>query len=182
MSFQYVEAPDQYVPDGAARLPRLFVAGGITGCPDWQQEYRHHFEYLGTPLIFFNPRRADFPMGDPDAAQAQIEWEYEQLHKADAISFWFSRGSLNPIVLFELGSWLHREKPIFIGIDPEYERQSDVEIQVSLARPTFDFAYDLGHLVKQVDAWATWAASIDPAFWNIDAGQGHPMPGWRLRP
>jgi len=69
------------------------------------------------------------------------------LRDADAIVFWFSRGSLNPIVLFELGLWgLSRETPIFIGIDPEYERKQDVIIQTSLARPELDIFEDLSDI------------------------------------
>ena len=126
---KYVEAPERYYTGEVG----LFLAGGITNCPDWQQEMRELLKDLD--IVIFNPRRKDFPIGDPDAAFDQIKWEFEFLNRADMILFWFSRGSLNPIVLFEYGKWLMNTrnktnyKPIFVGIDLEYERKQDVELQ-----------------------------------------------------
>ena len=31
---RYIEAPDEFEPDGT---PSLFLAGGISGCGDWQR-------------------------------------------------------------------------------------------------------------------------------------------------
>lgn len=130
---KYIEAPEKYYTGDVS----LFLAGGITNCPDWQQEMRELLKDLD--IVVFNPRRKDFPIGDPDAEFEQIKWEFEFLDRADLILFWFSRGSLNPIVLFEYGKWLMNTrssatayKPIFVGIDPEYKRKQDVEIQTSL--------------------------------------------------
>ena len=88
-----------------------------------------------TRLVLFNPRRANFPMGDPGAAQEQIVWEHTHLHKATAISFWFPCETLNPITLYELGAWSMRNKPLFVGVHPDYQRKQDVLIQTKLARP-----------------------------------------------
>jgi len=67
------------------------------------------------------------------------------------ISFWFSRGSLNPIVLYELGIHGNSGKRlIFIGMDKEYERQQDVIIQTKLARPDIKIVYSLKDLANQI--------------------------------
>ena len=143
---RYIEAPKNYIK---RKSVAIFLAGGITNCPDWQQELVKLLE--NTNLVILNPRRENFPIHDPNAAQEQITWEYEHFKKADMISFWFSRGSLNPIVLFELGKWLVQdEKPIFIGIDPKYERRQDVEIQTWLERGDFVFTYSLDGLAIQI--------------------------------
>ncbi len=99
-------------------------------CPDWQSEVVR----VLTPyeITVLNPRRKNFPMDDPTAAEEQITWEYERLRSADFLSFWFSQGSDNPIVLFELGSALERGKPLIIGVDPHYSRREDVLIQTRL--------------------------------------------------
>lgn len=129
---KYIEAPERYYTGEVS----IFLAGGITNCPNWQQEMVKLLKELD--IVIFNPRRENFPIGDPDAAYAQIKWEFEFLDRADMILFWFSRGSLNPIVLFEYGKWLMNTrnkdnyKPIFVGIDPEYERKQDVKIQTQL--------------------------------------------------
>jgi len=121
---------------------KLFLAGGISNCPDWQSKVLEEIKDVDG-LTVYNPRRKNFPINDPKAAEEQITWEYEKLKDADVIAFWFSRGSLNPIVLYELGRWGNSSgKHIVIGIDPEYERQQDVEIQTMLSRPEVDIIYD----------------------------------------
>jgi hypothetical protein len=116
---------------------KVFLAGGITNCPDWQKDIIEMLKELDLEnLTVYNPRRKKFPIKDPDAAEQQIAWEYKHLESADIIVFWFSRGSLNPIVLYELGKWGNSEgRHIIIGIDPGYERAQDVRIQTALARP-----------------------------------------------
>lgn len=47
-----VESPNIYSPDPEARS--LYLAGGITRCPDWQQEMIHLL--VQTDLVIFNPR------------------------------------------------------------------------------------------------------------------------------
>ena len=64
-----IEAPKLYTPK--ENEMSLFLGGGITNCPDWQKEL---IELLkDTPdLVMFNPRRANFPIHDPNAAEEQI--------------------------------------------------------------------------------------------------------------
>lgn len=126
----------------------LFLAGGITGCPDWQQEMKQLLS--DTDLILFNPRRANFPIHDPNAANEQITWEHKYLREADAIQFWFAKETIQPIVLYELGSWSMTDKPIFVGLHPEYPRRQDVEIQTSLVRPDIKIVYSLQDLSQQI--------------------------------
>jgi hypothetical protein len=83
----------------------------------------------------------------------QIEWEYHHLLKVDAIMFWFPFGSLCPIALFELGSWINRPKPLFIGCDPDYNRKRDVEIQTRLARPRDKVHSSLAEVVDSILKW-----------------------------
>lgn len=141
---QYIECPETLleIKNG------LFLAGGISGCADWQAEM---VELLrGTDYTILNPRRKDFPMDDPAAARVQIAWEYEHLRKAEKILFWFSPETLNPVVLYELGAWSMTEKPIFVGVHPDYQRRRDVEIQTALARPDVEIVYSLAALALQI--------------------------------
>ena len=129
---KYIESPELYYTGKVS----LFLAGGITSCPNWQKDMVELLKDLD--IVIYNPRRENFPIEDPNATYEQIKWEFETLDRVDMILFWFSRGSLNPIVLFEYGKWLmnlrnkDNYKPLFIGIDPEYERKRDVEIQTQL--------------------------------------------------
>lgn len=133
----YIECPE--------RLPTqytksVFLAGGITGCPDWQQEVVAGIGDLD--IVIYNPRRENFPINDPTAAKDQIEWEAFHMKKADIISFWFCKETIQPIVLFEFGHWLYdTTKTICIGMDKDYFRKQDIEIQTSIVRPRL--AYDI---------------------------------------
>jgi hypothetical protein len=141
---KYVEAPEIY--DGKGQS--LFLAGGITDCPDWQADLVKLLENEDITLL--NPRRKNFPIHDPNAALAQITWEHNHLKKASAISFWFPKETLCPIVLYELGAWSMAHKPIYVGVHPEYQRKQDVEIQTVLARPEVIIAYSLEVLAGQI--------------------------------
>jgi hypothetical protein len=147
---KYVEALNTY--DQLADDISLFTAGGITGCPDWQQELVQLLS--DTSYIVFNPRRKDFPIHDPGASREQIAWEFEHLHKADIISFWFAKETIQPIALFELGSWLKTSKPIFIGCHPEYPRIRDVFMQTELVRPHLIIVNRLKQLAYQLIAFS----------------------------
>jgi hypothetical protein len=110
----------------------LFLAGGITGCPDWQGEAVKKLQDLHITIL--NPRRKNFPIHDKSAAEEQIMWEFNALNNATHILFWFCKATLCPIVLYELGRHLARSKAgIFIGIEPGYKRAQDVMIQTRLA-------------------------------------------------
>ena len=127
---------------------KVFVAGGITNCPDWQQEFIQKFdgyEYL----TLYNPRRKDFNVDNPYETEVQIAWEYRHLEEADIIVFWFSKGSPNPIVLYELGRYVG-EKPILIGIDPGYERTQDVLTQSKLAGYSLDVFTSVEELAEEL--------------------------------
>jgi hypothetical protein len=143
---KYVESPDTYRP--RAGDASLFLAGGITGCPDWQREVVRLFDKID--LVVLNPRRTHFPMADPTAAEAQIRWEHEYLRVADEILFWFPCESLCPIALYELGAWSMTDKPLYVGVHPDYRRRRDIEIQTRLARPDIVIVYCLDDLAKQI--------------------------------
>ena len=116
----------------------VFLAGGITGCPEWQGKLIEMLSDLPDDVVLFNPRRVDFPMGDPDAGLTQIKWEFDMLDECDIFSMWFCKETIQPICMYELGRcmarWEFGEKPdcVTIGVDPDYERRLDVEVQTKL--------------------------------------------------
>lgn len=128
---KYIEALEIYEPKPGE--VSLFLAGGISNCADWQKTV---VESLGPKhIVLLNPRRANFPMGDPEACAAQITWEHEHLKKATMILFWFAPETICPITLFEYGKWLVSPKRLFVGCHSEYSRKEDVAIQTALERP-----------------------------------------------
>lgn len=148
----YVEAPYELVPDDPLHNGRrsVFLAGGITGCPDWQQEARALVHASDEDLIVVNPRRDNFPINDPNAAESQIGWEYYHLRLVDKILFWFPAATLCPIVLYELGAWSQTFKPIAVGVEPGYQREQDVRIQTRLVRPEVQVVSTIPDLVQEI--------------------------------
>ncbi len=152
---RYIEAPTIYMSQPHERA--VFLAGGIAGCPDWQAWMVKRLGDASVTLL--NPCRAHFPINDPHAAEAQIIWEFAHLRRAYAILFWFPSETLCPIVLYELGAWSMTDKPIFIGVHPEYQRKSDVIIQTRLIRPHVQVVFSLEQLAQQIlddDQMGTW--------------------------
>ena len=144
---RYVEAPEAY--DGSRRS--LFIAGGITGCANWQRSLVDLLQ--DTALVLLNPRRTDFALDDPTAAAVQIAWEHHHLRKATAISFWFPAETLCPIVLYELGAWSMTDKRLFVGTHPAYQRRQDVFLQTGLVRPDVSLVLSLPALAAQIRKW-----------------------------
>ncbi len=140
--------------------PILFAAGGITNCRHWQNEFAELLD--GGPGVLLDPRRDEWdPDAENDEVKRQIQWEYHGLRIADAISFWFSHETLQPIALFELGGALERvqaagSKPriVFIGCDPGYPRRYDVACQTILAGHG-GIVRSLESLALGVSHWAT---------------------------
>ncbi|MEU5431117.1 nucleoside 2-deoxyribosyltransferase domain-containing protein [Streptomyces olivoreticuli] len=128
---RYVEAPEEFSGPG----PSVFLAGGITRCPDWQQAVVE--ELADLEVTVFNPRRKSFPLHDPDAEAVQVGWEYRHLRRADHVLFWFpSSSSHQPIALYELGMAAgDRDACLTVGADPRYVRRTNLVAQLSYARP-----------------------------------------------
>lgn len=142
---KYFKCPDVPTND----WPCLFLAGGISNCPNWQEEVAEKLLNIlkGYPLNIVNPRRD----GLPNPA-AQIHWEYDQIKAADCILFWFPAETLCPITLFEYGKELGRsKKKIFAGFHPDYTRKLDLIIQTERYNQDVYIENEI-NLVMSIDA------------------------------
>lgn len=155
--FRVVTAPEPLTSrliDG----PVVFVAGGITACPDWQATVTVALEH--DHVVLLNPRRAEFDLDDPDATEKQVRWEYEhRWHESlSYMLFWFpGSSSTQPIAMLELGEALaRRELPIFVGADPEFPRYRDVLLQCRVARPDLTVHTDLGGVIGALQNDLRW--------------------------
>lgn len=176
MYFNIIQCPSVHWPmftnpDDPDRATTLFVAGGISGCSDWQTEYQDALltklcapgGAIPTDVVAINPRRLDFDTTDVAMSVAQIEWEYAHLERADIVSFWFTSETVCPITLFELGQSLKRRialpdggwKPqkVFVGVHPLYSRRLDVIQQVRLNSPSVEVVHSVDDLATQVTEW-----------------------------
>lgn len=126
----------------------IYLAGGIKGCPDWQQEAMTLLS--GMNLEVENPRIDSFVRGDNAEYRSLVRKNRLTLDSCESVVVWFPKDQLTPVALLELGSLVASAKPLFVGIEPGYKRQIDVEIQTELARPEIDIAYSLPELTDQV--------------------------------
>jgi len=87
---RYIEAPESLT---SLVRPAVFLAGGITNCPDWQSDVLLQLEeeprLQDINFSVLNPRRKDFDTSVTDAAEKQIEWEWNALRTVDIRLFWF---------------------------------------------------------------------------------------------
>jgi hypothetical protein len=132
-----ITAPHLYIPkyDDVT----VFLAGGITGCRDWQNETIEHLrKFVGrddTQVVVYNPRQEDFDINNPAATIDQITWEYQYLNQVDIFSMYFVGGDrIQPICMYELGRYMkpHGDQQV-ISVEMDYIRKNDVIIQVALA-------------------------------------------------
>lgn len=126
----------------------IFLAGGITNCPNWQSIVIEALKNKRCVLI--NPRRDNWNINDSTLEKKQIEWEHFHLNGSTQIIFWFPKETLCPITLFELGKHLKEEVKLYIGCHPEYARKNDVRIQTQLERPNQIIHESLDDLLKEV--------------------------------
>jgi hypothetical protein len=131
-----ITAPHLYIPkyDDVT----VFLAGGITGCRDWQKETIEHLrKFVGrddTQVVVYNPRQEDFDINNPAATIDQITWEYQYLNQVDIFSMYFVGGDqVQPICMYELGRYIKPyEEDQVISVEMDYIRKIDVINQVAL--------------------------------------------------
>lgn len=133
------QAPNKVDWYEVAKRTSIFLAGGITGCDDWQTDLILELENLNDSglfnlggLVIFNPRRDHFDVTDMKASIEQIKWEHKCLEKCDICSFFFPASeSVQPITLYELGRHLGDHTSV-VSIQEGYKRAEDVKIQLAL--------------------------------------------------
>ena len=133
------QAPDKVDWFDTAKKKSIFLAGGITGCPNWQFDMIWELNNLANSglyelggLVIFNPRRDDFDVNDSKATIEQIKWEHKCLEKCDICSFFFPASDTDqPITLYELGKNKSMHSCV-VGIQEGYKRAEDVRVQLTL--------------------------------------------------
>lgn len=152
-----LEAPNYLKSDIAlAKKTWLFPAGGITGVEDWQTPYCESLDNEFDDLILTNPRRNFYDLEDPEQGRIQIKWEFHHLGRANIITFWFAKGRIQPITIFEYATYLKAYTGIgypdhlLIAVHPEYERRFDLVEQTKLVAPNLPILSNLDELQQEV--------------------------------
>lgn len=140
-----INAPDD--TSGSNYRTNIFLAGGVTYCPDWQQKVIDQLLkercLSDKDITIYNPRREEWDInsGEEESIK-QIEWEAKRFMKSNIFSFYFCNSeSPQPITLFELGRYATLAKDyydsdwkdrIIVSIENGYSRDLDVETQCRL--------------------------------------------------
>lgn len=129
--------------------PSVFIAGGISNCPDWQSTLAHSLDTQLYDVV--NPRRNTGFDRTGNTAGEQIAWEHSALAKVDSCVFWFPCETLCPITLFELGKLLVRASQksvrLVVGWHPDYQRAFDLQVQIALEH------IPLSHMMHAAPGW-----------------------------
>jgi hypothetical protein len=143
-----IKCPASLVSLEVTKIPKVFLAGGITNCPDWQ---KYAYDQLAdTAAIIMNPRRDDFDVTKASSSVDQIAWEHYHLMKADTVLFWFPKEGMCMITLFELGKCAARGMDIVVGVEPGYLRELDVREQLKHLRPDVHVFSNLDDVLNKV--------------------------------
>lgn len=144
-----IKSPEKYKYNVRGR--KLFLAGGISNCMDWQRPVVDSL--IDTNLVLFNPRKNDFSYSRTNEYR-QIEWEAAHLDESDAILFWFPPETVCPITLFEYGKWLTSNKKLFVGTHPAYLKRLNLQVQTKLVRPEINIKSGLDELIQDIIQWS----------------------------
>ena len=147
-----IECPNENYSLENNKNIKLFLAGGITFCENWQILMIDKLKHIEN-LTIYNPRRSNFDIYNKDLLEEQIVWEYNHLRDCNIISFWFAKETLNPITLYELGKANASNKKIFVGIDDDYKRKDDVIIQTKLINNINDFYNSVDLLSSKIEEY-----------------------------
>jgi hypothetical protein len=66
---------------------------------------------------------------------------------------WFPKDSEGPISLLELGRWLCSSKPICVGVEKGYPRETELRTTIECIRPGLPVSTDLAQHARLVAAW-----------------------------
>lgn len=151
----YVQCPASVGTEDTFKR-RIFIAGGISGCPDWQSELEKRIRTelkFNDDVVLVNPRRNDMTEFTAEENRDQIDWESQQLACADVIWFWFPWYTLCPITLFELGKSLNSSAKLIVGCHPAYQRARDVQHQLLLSRPDVIVHDNWAPMIDELNKW-----------------------------
>ncbi len=159
-------------------IPVMFLAGGITGTENWQKQF---IEMLGdVNVTIINPRREIY-INSPKEAKRQIKWEFNAFEYVlgcsyhPSVSFWFPKSSICPIALFELGKMVMADEiRLYIGCEPGYARELDIQEQVRLARPEVEVDDSLDGLASRI----LCDLSLRKSTADIMSSPYYPKTGW----
>lgn len=127
----------EHVPFGLPDCDSIFLAGSIEQgkAVEWQQVVIDALK--DEDVVIFNPRRQEWDasweqsIDNPDFAE-QVNWELDNIERANFVFFYFQAGTLSPITLAEYGKVLELsnrgDTAVVVVCEPGFWRRGNVEI------------------------------------------------------
>jgi hypothetical protein len=123
--------------------PTVFLAGGITDSPRWQDEAVAYFERTISGITICNPRRSEDFENSTVEYERQVTWELDHLLAADLALFWFPAAECR-ITRIELGLVAGSGRPLVVGADPQFVNRRYLGLLTQRLRlPLYDRLDDL---------------------------------------
>jgi hypothetical protein len=127
-------------------LQRLFLAGSIEmgAAESWQDKFAKAMDRYHITIL--NPRRDDWDASweqsiDNPQFNEQVNWELDNITRADFVVFYFDPNTKSPITLMELG-WMAAlgktkgycsTREVFVCCPPGFWRKGNVDIMCKRA-------------------------------------------------
>ena len=148
----------------------VFLAGGISDCPNWQVDVINYLKthterrYLDN-LVILNPRGDESQILSFDEKQI---WDFDNLNEADIVSFYFCKDVTQSTSMYELGRHLalyecgYHDK-IVISIENGFKKSNVLNDQCQLLGiyPIF-----MGN-INEYRRYATHAEAIMAAYGEV---------------
>lgn len=117
-----------YPPSATVDHVDVFLAGTIEmgNSIDWQADVIKELEDFNIAIA--NPRRENFSDFSKEELHRQINWELDNLEKADTVFMYFAPGTISPISLLELGLLLGKKKHVILCCPDGYSRKYNVMV------------------------------------------------------
>ena len=114
------------------KIKSIFLAGSIEmgTAENWQHKIEEALKDL--EVTIYNPRRDDWDSGWIQSKhnknfREQVEWELENLEKADYIVMYFDENTKSPISMLELGLFAKSKKLILYCPD-KFWRKGNIDV------------------------------------------------------
>ena len=125
----------------------LFLAGGST---KWRETVEHTLECNEDfhSVVILDPYDENY------STLPNTAWEAQMMKKADCIVFWFTKESVCPVSLFELGYALRdHTKDIIIGVEPGYPKEDELDAQLITLCPKLVPFSSLEQLTRAIELY-----------------------------
>jgi hypothetical protein len=147
----HIQSPEEYVTSEA---PAAFLAGSAVF--PWREAVKKNIS--PEEAVLFDPMNDQLAEENP---MKRVQWEVDHMDYADIVVVWLPKEdqtkphTFSLTSLFEMGRFVQmKDKPLVVGIAPEYIRRDELVTQLKVLRPEVTVVNSLDALQEQLRAVA----------------------------